>query len=191
MNELDAVNQMLENINESPVDTLEAIEFTTASAALKVLRRVSNKVQAKGWTFNTEYAVPLSPNSVGEIDLPANILKVDPSDSSDEGVQRGLRLYDRANHTFTYGRLVKVDMIVQLDFSDLPVSAKHYITIKAARDFARSQVGSQTMDKLTENDENEALVELQCAEGESGDFNLIYGAEPIDINAPYRPNMFY
>lgn len=175
MTELDAVNQMLENINESPVDTLEDVEFTLASVALKVLRRVSNKVQAKGWAFNSEIRYVIQPDSEGHVVLPANTLKVDPSTASRDYVQRGNRLYDRVGHTFVVSEPVELDLVVELAFEDLPASVQHYLAIKAARDFARTQVGSQSAQALSELDEQEAFIEVQALESESADVNLIYG----------------
>ena len=52
--ELEAVNVMLSNIGESPVNTLEDDNVIDATVARTILKSISREVQALGWNFNTD-----------------------------------------------------------------------------------------------------------------------------------------
>lgn len=68
--ELDAVNVILTNMGEAPIDTLDEDDLPLdAEKAWSILAEVSEAVQIKGWFWNTEtttYAV----DSDGTIKLP-------------------------------------------------------------------------------------------------------------------------
>ena len=158
--ELEAVNQMLGTIMEAPINTLQGVESLDAQKAIAVLAEVSRLLQSEGWNFNTEVAMPLAQDAfTGEITLPGNCISVDPTDTDAalDLVQRGNRLYDRANHTYVIGKSVKVDMTVLLSFDELPEVARKYIAVMASRVFQKRQVGSTTLDGFTAEDENKAM----------------------------------
>ncbi len=66
---LQAVNQILEGINEFPFAALDTGGTSVASQAENVLDRVDKQIQAKGWHENTEYNVTLSPADVTKLDF--------------------------------------------------------------------------------------------------------------------------
>jgi hypothetical protein len=102
-------------------------------------------------------------------------MKVDTvgSDESLDLVQRGRRLYDRDNHTYTFTKSVTVEMVMLLDFEEIPESARNYITLRAARRFQQNTVGSTELAGFQQVDEARALVNLQNAEAETQDFALL------------------
>lgn len=179
--ELEAVNTILSVISESPVSTLEDIEAADAAIALNVLREVSRRVQAKGWHWNTETELTVTPEvSTGFIRLATNCLRVDTVKNLSPGllfegdvVERNGRLYDRKTQSYVFAEPFKVDMVLVLPFSDLPEAARDYITIRASRTFQQRQLGSVTLNNFSEDEEKEARETLEHAEAETADFNML------------------
>lgn len=175
--ELDAVNTMLATIGESPVSSLEVAGLTDVAIAKQVLTETSRAVQSKGWHFNTEVNYPLARTIEGYVNVPLNTLRVDTTgyDSDVDVVQRGIRLYDRANHTYVFDRALTADLVLYLAFDELPEAARYYITIRAARVFQRRVLSSETVESFTQEEEMYALVALSEAEGDTADSNVLSG----------------
>lgn len=177
--ELEAINTILSVIGESPISsTSEISSVADAVTAQSILSEVSRQVQTKGWHFNTDKEITLSPDTYsGEITVPTNCLRVDSSgaDREVDVVHRGTKLYDRTKHTYKISKQIVVDMVVLLPFTELPQAARHYITIKAARIFQSRTVGSEALYQFTATDERDALIDLKKAEGVTGDYNILTG----------------
>lgn len=174
--ELEAVNECLRVIGESPLNSLDAGALAPdADTALRTLKGTSREVQAYGWHFNSERDYPLVRDVSGNITVPTNALRVDPSgDSADvDAVTRGSRMYDRKNHTYVFTQNLKVDIVLLLPFSELPEAARSYITIRAARKFQAGAVGSQTLAGFTDADEVQARALMLDAEGDTADYNIL------------------
>jgi len=170
---LDAVNTMLSAIGEAPVNSLSS-GLVEAEIAETILNTIDREVQSMGWHFNTEYKKSFAQDTNGEIPLGTDILRADAhlDANSKNLVQRGLRMYDRKNHTFAIKEAVKLDVVVQLDFEDLPEVAKRYITLKSTRVFQDRVVGSNTLHDFQERDEQMALMELREFDARSDDNNI-------------------
>lgn len=179
--ELDAVNTMLTTIGESPVSSLDVSGLTDVAIARGVLREVSRLVQSKGWHFNTEIEYPLSPTLDGFMIPPANTIRVDTTKyyQDRDVVQRGSKMYDRANHTYLFTEPLEFDLILFLDFEELPEAARHYITIRASRVFQRRVLGSEAVEAFTQDEEAHALSALHEAEGDTGDANVLSGSYSV------------
>jgi|SRR5688500_7985246 len=177
--ELEAVNTMLDAAGESPVDSLDSSGLADVAAAKSLLSEQSRLVQSLGWAFNTEYEYPFPPDVDGHIVLPKNTLRVDLDTryTSVDAVQRGLRLYDRKNHTYAFTSSdLKGNITFLLDFDELPQSARHYITVKSARIYQARILGSDTQFKFSEAEEMSALIALKGSEEESADHNMLTGS---------------
>jgi hypothetical protein len=170
---LEAVNIMLSTIGESPVNSLSS-GLVDAELAETILNNTSRTVQAEGWHFNREYDLGLTPNLSGEIKLPNNVLRADASYEpySKDLVQRGDRMYDKKEHTFKINDTVKLDIVVELEYEDLPEVAKRYISIKAARLFQARVLGSETLHGFTQEEETQAFYSLREFENDTEDFNV-------------------
>ena len=180
LTELDAVNIMLSTIGESPVSSLSASESTVdVSLSRQILREVTIQVQETGWHFNSEVNWPMTPTAdTGEIQIPANCVQMDSSgaDAMLDVAVRGTRLYNRTARTFTFTKAITVDMILLLDFTDIPQAARHYITIRAARVFQQRMVGSDTLGAFTEKDELRARAALKKLDANTADYNILTGS---------------
>ena len=178
--ELEAVNVMLSTIGESPVNTLEDDNVVDAAIARTILGSINREVQSIGWNFNTEIGFPILKDSLGKFPLPANTARVDTVNTVESSsatdydlVLRGKYLYDRKNHTYSPDTTkVTVDLVVLLDFEDLPETARRYITIKSGRIFQERHLGALVTD-TSQRDEAMALAALQNDEVWAGDYNMI------------------
>jgi len=135
--ELEAVNECLENIGQAPVSTLAGDLGVDTQIALNYVTKTNRELQSQGWYWNTEEEYVLTPNGDNDILLPANTLSVRP-DGNDAGrklVQRGSRLYDSDNQTYSFTSSVQVELTLGLAFTDLPETARRYIALRAARLF--------------------------------------------------------
>jgi hypothetical protein len=179
--ELDAVNTMLSTIGEAPTNSLQGGSVDVGTAR-NILTSVSREVQSLGWHFNTEKDFRLLPDAdTRQINLPANTLRVDTvgQDLLTDVVQRGTKLYDRLRHTYLFDAAITTDIVVFLAFDELPEAARRYITIRAARIFQESMVGSETLSAFTRRDEAIALAALKKAEAKTGDFNMLRGSRSV------------
>ncbi len=174
---LEAVNTMLFTIGESPVNTLEGGTVVDAVTAEQTLDNVSREIQSDGWAFNTEKGFPLSRAAFAPLvfNVPENALTCDPSDKSAQIVVRAGKLYDLENHTFEFPDTTSIDcdIIWQLEFEDLPETARRYITIRAARIFQAGAVGSDTLNSFVDRDEYEARARFRKLNSRVRDKNLL------------------
>jgi hypothetical protein len=183
---LEAVNVMLSTIGEAAVNSLSS-GLLDAETAETILDNVTRSVQTTGWSFNEEVDYTLSPDSDGILNLPANCVRVDLAKSESkyrnanyDYVQRGTKLYDKINHTYAINETVKVDMIITLDFNELPEAARRFISIRASRIFQERVVGSETLSRFSDDDENTAWLDLLHTESDVNDYNI------FDDSSTYR-----
>lgn len=171
---LEAVNTMLTAIGESPVNTITSSTTTDVSIALQILDNVSREVQSVGWHFNTDTNYLLTKNASNQIELPANALRVDNSnkDADKDLVERGRKLWDRENHTYTITKDIRVNITWFLEFIELPETARRYITIRAARIFQDRMLASETLHAFHQVDELQALSALKEHEGDTRDHSI-------------------
>lgn len=186
--ELDAVNQMLLSIGQSPVNTLTVTGLKDVSFARLMLHNTSREVQTVGWYFNTDSDYPLAADGDGKVAFPANSLSCDPTDQSKNLVERyddgERRFYDKDEHTFVISETIKADIVWFFPFEELPQAARAYIAHKAGRVFQAAGVGSQILYQYTKEREIETLVELEREELRTSDANLFAQNSPTN-------NIFY
>ena len=179
---LDAVNTMLSSIGEAPVSSLSS-GLIEAEIAESILNTIDREVQSMGWHFNTELNKSFAQDTLGQILLPADILRADATLKANAPnlVQRGLKMYDRTNHTFVIGTAAALDVVVQLLFDDLPEVAKRYIVLRATRIFQDRVVGSNTLHEFQQRDEAEALVQLKDFDKAADDHNIFDNYDTFSI----------
>lgn len=179
---LDAINTMLSAIGEAPVNSLSS-GLVEAEIAETILNTIDREVQSMGWHFNTELNKSYAQNLSGEIVLGTDILRADATleANSPDLVQRGLKMYDRKNHTFNVGASAKLDVVVQLNFDDLPEVCKRYITLRATRIFQDRIVGSNTLHDFQVRDEERAMFELKEFDKAADDHNIFDNYDTFSI----------
>jgi len=174
--ELEAVNVMLSALGEAPVSSLNDPTLVDAALAQSILKETSIEIQTRGLHCNTEINYPLVPTVDGEIQVPTNCARIDTTDVSSniDVTQRGTRLYDRVERSYTsFTGTLYVDMVLLFEFQELPQHIKRYIAVKAARRFQARLVGSDTLAAFTAQDEQEAQIEFERAEAINEDSNIL------------------
>lgn len=164
--ELEAVNHVLRNMGEAEVNTLTGTQVPPEAAeALKNIRQISKSLQKRGWYFNRHYET-LTPDVNDNISLPVNVLAVRSidEDRNRKVTKRGNTLYNMTpyEHGTTFTANIKCEVIYGLEFSDLPESARDYITHAAARKSQIQQESDQLLLQEDTNDEQRAWAELMA-----------------------------
>lgn len=168
--QLEVLNHVIGVIGETPVSNVNSTH-PTAQSALLTITRVSKQFQLRGWWFNKEECLVLSPNSSGEVIVPSTTLKIDPVDTRSKLVKRGTRLYDPRNHTYNIGVAVTVDLVLLLPTDELPESAAAYLMHKAAYDFYVADDGDEMKAKLLLLEEQKSYAALKAEQLQMSDVN--------------------
>ena len=67
------------------------------------------------------------------------------------------------------------ELVLLLEFDELPQAARHYITIRSARVFQQRVVGSDRLQAFAERDEARARAALERYESKTADHNILTG----------------
>jgi hypothetical protein len=184
--ELEAVNEILAAIGETPVSTLSGSLPIDASMALTRLRSRSRGLQMQGWSFNTDDEYTLAVDGDGKVPVPGSALRVDPVNTNDY-VVRGSFLYDRIEHTYVIDEAVDCDVIWMLPWDDIPEYARQYLFIGTARTFQDRMLGDESLHQYTAEDERIAWgVFLEC-EAQNADLNVLTDSYSVNRVIRRRP----
>jgi hypothetical protein len=191
---LDAVNVLLQAIGEAPVSSIESSEAVDVAAASNCLDEFDRAVQTHGWPWNREYAMTMTPDSDGHILLPANCLAMTRAypPSGDRIVERGRKLYNQTTHSYVFTETLDVDMILKLDWEELPEAARRYITIWAAQQYQGRIQTSAGVDRILDSAVQEARAGMGHREDEADGLNVVTGnayvANRLHRSLRRRPN---
>lgn len=163
--ELEAVNVILINMGEAPIDSLSGDLPLDAYKAQQVLKEVSRELQTRGWFWNREYTY-LTPNVDGYIAVPTNALDVERYGPGDPLVMRDGYLYTLSpfNNGFTFEDSVQVRITYYLSFENLPQMAREFLMAKAARVFQARELGDDTLLRQDSAEEIKAWARLRAYE---------------------------
>ena len=173
LTELEAVNEILASIGESPVNTIENPTNVDVINCLRILRNVNRRVQSKGWTFNKIDSYTLNPDaSTHKIRWLSNLLYVVGTDGT-KYTKKGDYLFDWENQTIEFNNSIDCMIIFLVDFEDMPDPMRSYITAKAATTFQTRYLGDSSLGEELLRDEQEAWAALMEYELDSNDFNML------------------
>jgi hypothetical protein len=190
--ELAAVNQILGAVGQAPVTTLDQTNPDVA-IAYDTLVEVNREVQAEGWSFNTETEYPFTPDTNNEILIPDNILLLDLSDCYEnkgiEVVRRNAKLYNKIDHTFTWDKQIKCDVVWLFDFNDLPIPFRDFISARSSVQASTKMVGESTVYQMLQQKEAMAranAMEYECNQGNYSFFGMPRGNNFYNSYQPYK-----
>lgn len=169
LTKLDAINLMLAAIGSDPVNDIDETDVDVANA-LRLLEDTSRNLQRQGWDFNTaEYT--MYPNQDNKIRWIDTILKF----TSDDGayVKRGEFLYDNTNMTFYFKNKVVLNVVIAVDFEDLPDCFKRFIASKAALQFAQRYMGDPTTVETLQYDVQDSWSQIVQYDMDMGNYNML------------------
>lgn len=161
--------------------------------ALNTLREVSREVQSEGWTFNTEFDFPITPDSNNEIKIANNVLQMDLNMSHNENIEkdavsRGGKLYDRIKHTDKWtAATVYVDVVWYMDWGDLPDPIQAYITARAATIVSSRIVGDPNQYQILQQKEAITRAQAQEYECNQGDYSFFGFPAGQNYYQSYKP----
>lgn len=175
--ELEAVNEILTQAGYFEITTVgELATVAEAKNALTILTRVSKEEQSKSYYFNTEDNVEVTLDVSGEYVVPSDILRIDPTYTYKNYVQRAGKLYDLKEQTAVIGEAggtLKVNLVRQVPYEDLPETAKNYILKRSIRTFLSRYHGERELLEMSRQDELEAKVAFEADNFESSDYNML------------------
>jgi hypothetical protein len=175
---LEAVNRVLQMLGEAPVNSLDG-QFGLAQQAQDSLIDVSRKIQAEGWSFNTDLARTLMRDAItNEIAVGANVSRVEVdryNHSNLDVVQRGGKLYDRRANSYQFDVDVVGDVTYILEWEELPEYARQYFTIKAGRQLQEAILGDSNLSQINIAAEYEARSLFLEEETRLSDHSMLRG----------------
>lgn len=174
--ELDAINDILSSIGEPPVSSLDAESNADVANARRILANQNRRVQSKGWTFNIEESVTLTPDMFSNlITYLPTYLRVTSTSGQTNYIKRGEYVYDTTNKTDVFTGPITVNLIQLRDYDEMPWCFRDLIVSKAARQFNMRFFGDDSVEAKLAQEEAEAQVQCMEYELDFGNFNMLDG----------------
>jgi len=128
--ELSEVNKVMRFIGEPPVTALN--DNSLASECVRLLRDTDTELQGRGWWFNTEEDVELTPNGSGQIIINNTMLSVEAYDY-DTRMEFGGYLYDlNKKSANNWTSPIKAKVIYKRTLSYTPQKYREYLSVRVA-----------------------------------------------------------
>ena len=182
MTELDAVNDILVAVGDSPVQSLDAGTYHEAYIIKQLLDRTSREIQSRGWWFNEEENIKLLPDSMGQIKLATDVINVQVRDDNNGSIiQRGDKLYNRETRSFTFTSAVMVDIESFLVWKELPQIARQYITAATAIKYNSGNRGIQDIKQDLQQQLRGFYAQMLTEDVEGRDVNLLENSRVYNI----------
>lgn len=171
--ELDAVNVILTNMGEAPLNSLDGDLPLDALKAQNVLQEFSRETQTRGWFWNKE-TTTFSPNVDNKIPLPSNALAVRNTTKAFYLTERDGFLYriEKNNNGDIFTDATEMEVTYFLPFEQLPEVARRAITMKAARIFQGRELGNQALIQQDSQEELAAFATMRAEDNENSRRNL-------------------
>lgn len=179
IDELEAVNEILEVVGESPVSSLDAQGDVDVANARRVLASENKRIQSKGWAFNIEEGVSLEPDIYsGIIRYDASYLSVLEANKRTTYINRNGRVWDTTSRTDRFDAPITINMIVARKLDEMPYAVRNLIVLSAAKRFNAAYFGDDSVD--VDIRDRLMLATVDCADYES-DFSKVNILENTDV----------
>ena len=174
--ELDAVNEMLAAIGESPVTTLDEDGSADVANARRILNKINRQIQSRGWTFNIEEGITLLPDVYSNLIVYSDdYLSLMATSGQSIYVNRGGYVYDRTSKTDRFDSGITVNIIRLRDYDEMPECFRYWIVTKASRQFNNRFFGAPEVDGVLKEEEDEARRLCMEYEVDYGGYNMLDG----------------
>lgn len=171
---LEAVNVLLRAVSLKEATTLVNPTVDVGNA-ISAISKANASIQGEGWFCNTE-DFTVSPADDGTVQIPLNWVKVTAQRGTSTYAKllsnRGGRLYNLKDHTFTFTSAVSLHVVQVLDWEELPNKLRWYILCKAARAFAVGTYPTSQNFRFTEDTELTAKAEAEQEDDDLRDTSL-------------------
>lgn len=177
LSELDAINEMLTSIGQTPIQSLTATGIGDVALAQQFLSSVTRSMQLYGFDFNTDESYTLTPDLDGYLRVPQSVLRIDPLSKSSQLKRRRhpdgfWAIWDGENQTWEFEEPEDFRIVWAYPFDDMPDSARHFASLSAARRFQMRTIGANSLDGFGAEDEQAAWVLLLRDERATRDTNV-------------------
>lgn len=172
---LDAVNVVLDAIGSTGINSEEELDWNIDAAdAEKTIDRYSQVIQTnrgKGWWFNKEKFHSFTPDPVnGYVVVPANTIVC--LIKREQGkllpvTLRGNKMFDTESYGYDMRNLtlrdgkIHCELVVLLNYTDLPTTAKQSIATASAYWFQTLKEGESAKMAKLEREAREAMIDLE------------------------------
>lgn len=186
MNELEAVNMLLEAIGSDVVNSLDSTH-PDVGAAQRVLHRKAKMELRKGWWFNIDYGVDYEPNEVTqEITLPSNLSSIRME--NDAYVRRDGKLYDTINQTYKFTSVQTAYKQIRLPtWDEMEADMQVYCAYLSAVEFVRLETQDLGLQDSYGKDAGLALIELKRTDLKMKNLNMFNGTNSRNVRQGVRP----
>lgn len=176
---LDAVNSMLASVGSQAVASLSGDLDPEALNAVTVLDRQRMQALMEGWHFNTDTEVQWTPDGLtSQITPPADVLWFHENAQRRRGRQdltlRNGVVYDRNGKTDLFTSPVYVDVVLDIEFDDLPTPFQHYVAARGTHAFQAGIQGDRVVLSITDDEVTKTRAAVQAYENASGQANMIH-----------------
>ena len=194
--ELIAVNQILSSIGQAPVTDLNQTNPDVA-IAYNTLLEVSRDVQTEGWTFNKDFNVKVYPEADNTISWANDIIEMNISQdpryfekSQHKTVKREGKVWDRQRQTFEFPLdYYYFDIVRLMNWEDLPIPIRDYVTAKAASITSQRIIGDPTQYQMLQQKEaycRAYAMEYECNQGQYSMFGDPKNGTNYNSFQPYK-----
>jgi hypothetical protein len=182
MTQIDAINRMLRYIGELPIpsdivlDDLE--EGHEALQARVILNETLREEQEEKYWFNKQ-TISFIPDTSGYITIPYNIISLQGS-SSTNYVMEGGTLYDVDNETKIFTENVELDVLLEVQFDDVPDVFRTYVVLVAAKHLHTYLNGDDSTQAELKDKIQLQRIKLEKENLRQSKFNLVRGTRLSD-----------
>lgn len=138
MTELEAVNTVLPYLGDHTVTRVEGSRHPTVGLIIAAINRQRQSLLTEKWWFNKRVRF-ISPNTDGRINVPEGTLAA--YGISHEVEIEGEHFYCVQTGSMQFPNGLKVQIVYDKAFKDLPMSVALYVTYKAAIEVATADMG--------------------------------------------------
>jgi hypothetical protein len=188
--EIATVNKIMSLIGEAPVTALNTNAM--ASEAVRHLRRANDELQARGWWFNTEKDVEVTPSNSGTILWAGSWLNIEVNDVPTTKFKAGNAFYVRNLKTKSYNEwsgTQKATIIYKRDLEETPQKFQELLEVRVARLltelYPQSGIDVQRLPKM----EAELMTYFKDREFDQGNYSVFDNydaAVRVGINRSYN-----
>lgn len=188
--EIATVNKIMSLIGEAPVTALNTNAM--ASEAVRHLRRANDELQARGWWFNTETDVEVTPSNSGTILWAGSWLNIEVNDVPTTKFKAGNAFYVRNLKTKSYNDwsgTQKATIIYKRDLEETPQKFQELLEVRVARLltelYPQSGIDVQRLPKM----EAELMTYFKDREFDQGNYSVFDNydaAVRVGINRSYN-----
>jgi hypothetical protein len=135
------------------------------------MKRVSRRIQRKGWWCNIDYNITTAPDEQGAIIVPETVTSLVAENST--YVLRGRRLYDKQLQTAVFtDNVVLTRVTYVLEWDDMPQVMQETVAYSAAAEFVRDELEDAQKEQSLKEDAGKSFLDLKKQELEEGQYNI-------------------